>query len=399
MVTACACGETAAADTLFLSPSRADTMRFVVAPSAPEVAPGGTVLAYLRLEPPPRIGLPLSFRFLVRYDPALLTVNPVIPITIGTLTQNGIVFTRLLRPGVVRFDGSFVPSTFQSANLAGIAFRGVAADSSRPVRIEIDSAELTAGCPSVLIPEGASIDVCQCRRTVPVTVAAPSAARLNAELRVDLRVADTAFIERSTFIADVAYDPSLLEPIGLERTGTVTENATLAMTILAPGSLQIESTVSFDPSPSATLCGIVFRRVPTPGVERTGIRLPTARVYARCCPAPVPGDSASITLEGICERFISPSGKVTINSIAPQPVRSRATVEFTLREETPGQTARVRSSLLTGDGRNAMHLSDAALSAGRHSVKLDAANLPAGAYFIEIAAGDERAVRRFVVVR
>jgi hypothetical protein len=172
-------GEHAFADTVFAGPFRRDTIvARVVAPS--RIGPGQNAITYIALSAPLHTGLQLSFRFLLRYDPALLGLTSLNAITVGTVTQNGAVFVRKLREGVLDFRADFVQPGMPAGNLVGIAFKGLAAAVSRPVVLSIDSLSFAAGCPNSIITIPDTIDVCQCVKTAdfaPADIAIAGARR------------------------------------------------------------------------------------------------------------------------------------------------------------------------------------------------------------------------------
>ena len=110
------------------------------------------------------------------------------------------------------------------------------------------------------------------------------------------------------------------------------------------------------------------------------------------------GTSPDMGLAGLIFGPPSPAGQeppLVVESIAPDPVSSTASVRFAL-------PAPASASLEVYDvqGRRIATLLDHQLmSAGWHEQPLDAENWPKGVYFCRLQAGGSTASRRFVVLR
>ena len=89
-----------------------------------------------------------------------------------------------------------------------------------------------------------------------------------------------------------------------------------------------------------------------------------------------------------------PEGDVVLYPVAPNPVRSRAAVEFEL-----AQPADVRLSLYDVLGREVRMVAEGARPAGPGAIALDAAGLSPGSYVLRLVAGAESRTQRMTIVR
>lgn len=89
-----------------------------------------------------------------------------------------------------------------------------------------------------------------------------------------------------------------------------------------------------------------------------------------------------------------PWRNVVLQPVAPNPVRDRAVLRFTL--EAPGPVRLDVHDLL---GRSVAVVLDGYRAAGAHEVTFDASVLPGGVYLVRLEAGGYTAVRRMVRVR
>jgi len=80
--------------------------------------------------------------------------------------------------------------------------------------------------------------------------------------------------------------------------------------------------------------------------------------------------------------------------VAPNPASRGATIDFAL-----AAAARVRVRIYSVTGAEVARLADGGFTAGRHTLRWDAPRAASGMYFVTVEAGDQRASRKFVVVR
>jgi hypothetical protein len=104
-------------------------------------------------------------------------------------------------------------------------------------------------------------------------------------------------------------------------------------------------------------------------------------------------DSVSVELQSL---GVIPGARVSLSRVAPDPVRGRGRIEFSLA--SPG---RARLSVYDVLGRERARLADGEFGAGPRSLELDPAAWSAapGLYVAVLDAAGTRLVRRFLVVR
>ncbi len=389
-------GETAVWDSLWRAPYRRDTLMFrVIAPAA--VAPGGNANVYIAVEPGLHTGLATSFRFLLRHDPALLTVTPMLPITPGTMTQNTSSTMRQLRPGVLLFAGDAIRPAFNTGNLIGVRFKGVAADSSRPVVLTIDSMALDVGCAATVLTAPDTIDVCQCFEAVTAWLEPVNFATVDRELRLPIFIRDTIRTAPLTWVATLDYDASRMTPMRVETEGSVSASAHLEWSIDAPGRLRIVAWPAFPPADATTLAAVVFHARHGTRADTTALVLPFVRAYARCCPEPLPDTSGAALIEGICDRVMLRNPAITLQQNIPNPVsRERGWTSIPYSLDAPGH---VVITLYDAMGKTMATIVDADMDAGTHVFELSTRDFPRGVYTIMLRSGSLRGMTRRMVLQ
>ncbi len=383
---------TASVDTVYASPFRSDTLTLrVVAP--PEVVPGENVIVYFRLDPGVHTGLQMTFRFLVRYDPAFLEPNPLLPVTVGTITQSASVQLKNPRPGVLVFSGDRISPGLANGNLVGVRFKALPTDSSRPVILSIDSLEFRAGCPNVVYAFPDTIDICLCKRNVIAWLPSLRIVSPPDELRIPVFVADTTFeAVPAIFTSELFYDSLRLEPIGVETSGAASEPVSIRWTTPRPGLLRVQAFPAFQPGPGNVLYVAVFRVRGNREAEKTPLILPTVRAYARCCPVIGPDTSGVVLIDGLCARLSRKLAGVSLGPGRPNPVRTVTTLEYSLAETSP-----VTLTVYDLSGKRIATLVDGTLKAGTYTAQFNASSLPSGVYYAVLQTSTEAVTRMLMV--
>ncbi|NOY05368.1 MAG: VWA domain-containing protein [Chlorobi bacterium] len=383
---------TAVADTVYASPFRSDTLTLrVVAP--PEVAPNNNVIIYFKLDPGLHTGLRTSFRFLVRYNPAFLEPNPLLPVTVGTITQNTQVRLQNPRPGVLVFSGDRIIPGLANGNLVGVRFKALPTDSSRPVILSIDSLEFQAGCPNVVYVFPDTIDICLCKRNVIAWLPSLRIVSPPGELRLPVFIADTTFeAVPAIFTSEIFYDPLRLEPVGVETSGAASEQASITWKVPRPGLLRVEALPAFQPAPRNVLYVAVFRVLGKPEAEKTPLILPTVKAYARCCPVVGQDTSGTVLIDGFCARLSRKRAGIALNPGRPNPVRTVTTLEYSLAESSP-----VTLSVYNLRGKRIVVLVDGTLEAGTYTAQFNASSFPSGVYYAVLRTPGEVVMRMVMV--
>ncbi|MFZ1729123.1 MAG: VWA domain-containing protein [Bacteroidota bacterium] len=380
--------ETAVDDTVFAGPFRADTLRArIVAPR--RILPGGREIVYIALEPGLHIGLELSFRFLIRYDPALLNVTPVMPVTVGTITQNTGARLRQLRPGVLEFSAERVSPGMAAGNLIGVVLRHIAADSSRPVPLMLDSLTLIAGCPTTIILFSDTMDVCQCVETLAYafdTVAVASSGSIaDIPLRIPLPVTDIPILLRARLRWDAAHLRILSVADGDGDSWDILADETAGTAML---SLYTRS------RKPALLPRLQFAVKGDRSPVRTHVRVDSMTMYADCC-ADAGADSALLWIDGICNPLLRLKDAALISAAWPNPSRDILYVRLQLQSATAGDAL---LELYDASGTLVRNLRIAGTEADVQYM-LSLTGLPPGRYTLRLASNGMLSLRPVIVVR
>jgi hypothetical protein len=388
--------ETAVWDSLWHAPYRSDTLTLRVA--APrEVGPGGNANVYIAVEPGLHSGLQVSFSFLLRYNPGLLNVTPVMPISLGTMAQNTSSTLRMLRPGVLQFKGDAIGPAFNTGNLIGVRFKGVAADSSRRVELALDSVVIDAGCDLHILTIPDTIDVCQCHEPVVAWLDTLSYALVGREYGVSVHVLDTAWTHPVTYDVSLVYDASRLTPVRVETDSTMSSLAGITWEIEKAGELRITAARAFMPARAGTLAAVVFSVRHGKESDTTSLVLPYVRAYSRCCPDSLPDVTGYTMVEGICDRLVQRRPNVQMNQNTPNPVsRERGWTSVTYIQSAAGH---ITMELFDAVGRKVRTILDQETGAGEHVIDIPARDLPAGVYTILLRSETLGAVAKQMVVR
>ena len=389
---------TARADTAYRSPYRSDAQQLIV-DAPPEIAPNGNANVYFKLLPGMHTGMACSFRFLVRFDPVFLDVTPMLPITLGTAMQNTSASVRQLRPGVLQFSGDAVQPGLDTDNLIGVRFKGLSADSSRPVILAIDSLDVQAGCPVSLTTANDTIEFCLCRRPLPAWVAGTTILKLGEDYVCDVFVADTSLADAMIFTADLMFDADRLLPTSVETMETATGFANLRWGEQSPGVLRIVVDNAFVPRHMPALFRVIFRPIPPRAASATRITLPSIRAWARCCPAALADASGIVILDGLCERILVRPSTLSMQQNHPNPARGVTTITFNVVPPEPEGMTSIRLTLYDINGNLIRRIFEGTLEPGEHSISVDTSDLQAGNYHYVLESPGGLSARTMTVVR
>ena len=304
--------QTAFDDTVFASPFRLDTLYArIIAPK--RMLPGDRAIIYIALEPGVHTGLELSFNFQLRYDPALIVASPVLPVTIGTITENTGARVQQIALGVLQFSAEFISPTVSADNLIGIVFRHVAADSSRPVPLTLEHFTLTAGCPNTIIALADTIEICQCVESLTysfdtLTVVGPDATT-EFPVHIPLPISDIPKI----LLARLHFDAKRLLPWGVvDDDGEGwdlqfdRDNGTALLSLYTTSTkIEIVPRLQF-----------LSRGERSPA--RTHIRIDSVTIYAACC-MDAGSDFLGFWIDGRCNFLVREKNVARIESVWPNP--------------------------------------------------------------------------------
>jgi len=373
-------GEVAEADTLFVSPWRPDELTLQVGGPA-RMLPGDRGIIYVDLDPRVPRELPLSFDFLLRTDPELLEPTALVPVTLGTITQNTTVQLNKLRPGVYRFSAEFVQPGMETGHLVGISLRALAATSSRLVHIEIDSVILSSGCPNTVSTSGHEIEICQCEETLTArmdtTVVSPSGED------VDVRFCWEYFGGQAEQLrGEVRFDETILSFVDVLSADLSWQ---FVLREAEPGKLVI---VGEPLAPSSNPCMLLrFRSHVSREVLLDQVAIPRFTAYAQCC---MDADSMStlVYVDGVCQPLVRRVPKV---EVFPQPASSVITVRARIEGIGDAATGIVR--LYSMDGMLQLERSIPVAANGAVEALIDMSTIHPGSYTAVICVGDLLFVR------
>jgi hypothetical protein len=381
-------GQSAATDTAYVSPFRADTLYArVVAPD--RILPSDRALVYIALQPGLHTGLELSFRFLLRYDPALLSATPPTAITVGTITQNTAARVRQLRPGVLQFSAEFAVPGMANGNLIGIQLRHAVGDSSRPVVLTLDSLTLTAGCPTtvILIPD--TMDVCQCEATFAYTfdevLTIQSGETASVPLRIPLPPSDIPVVLRTR----LRWDASLLRFTGIDDAAGEGWDAELDE---VRGSARLSLyTRKRSPEllPLLRFMGEAGRKP-----QRARVQVDSMTLYADCC-YDAETDSTAFWIDGRCEFLLRRVDAPIIRAIYPNPASDYLTIDVSLPASSPEGG---RLELFDSNG-SLLRCATLETTTFEQSIRFDVGGLPPGQYTVRLVAGASIGSRTVILLR
>ncbi len=390
-------GKTAVARDTIYAPARPDTL-FLSVEAPEEIAPVSNALVYFRLAPGISKALQLSFSFLVKFDPNLLTIDPLMPITPGTITQNTMTQVEELRPGVVRCFAEVVTPGMASGNLLGLRFTGILQDSSAKVAIAIDSIDFTSGCPNVVFVEPDTISVCKCKRTIPLSIGEPRVVR-GADIRIPVVIADTAFGSSTTFASSILFDPDYLSFAGIDQIGAVTADAVLHWEEPAQGEIVVVTPQRFAPRTGSVLYNLHFRIPLLKAATSTALKLPSIIAYSDCCPLDGPVVAQSIIIDGLCDKVIRRRTPFSVSPPAPNPASDATIVPVTVYNTTGNGGAFLALTVYSMDGAILTQPFSGFLAQGDRSIAIDLHGFPAGKYYIVLSGENSVQTQTLYIVR
>jgi len=381
-------GQIAATDSVFVSPFRADTLYARV--TAPDrILPGGRALVYIALQPGLHTGLQLSFSALLRYDPALLGVTSLVPVTVGTITQNTTARIRQLRPGVLQFSADYVSPAMASGNLIGAQLRHTAADSSRAVIVSLDSLTLIAGCPTtvLLIPD--TIDVCQCEENFVYVIdevfPIMSGQMVSAPLRIPLPPTDIPVVLR----ARLHWDASLLRFTDIDDASGDGWDASIDHS----SGRALLSLYTRKRSPELLpLLRFIGEAGRTP--QHARVQVDSMTLYADCC-YDAGADSTLFWIDGRCEFLLRRKSVATIQAIFPNPASE---MMYVVVSGGSGHTPDAVLEMYDSGGQRLRSV-DLTHLIQDNIIALDVYGLPAGRYTVRLSTASSISARTVVVVR
>lgn len=387
-------GQTTHTDTTLISPSRPDTVTVrVVAP--PEVTPNGNALVYFQIEPRLAMNVMTKFKVRFRYDAQLLSFQPLFAITLGTMTEGQSLSVRSLQPGDVEISGDYLALTYSTGNLFGVRLKGLAADSSRPVPIEILSSTIENGCPLIINTIDDTIDVCQCKSPIDFNLDTLRIVRSGGTILIPLTI--TSGLQPNepiVFSIKVLIDSFHLTIEDVRDTyGRKT-----VFKELGQGEVQIFQYNSFVPKDTQNVLFFITLRARQ---SKTSVSVPLSalniKVYQRCCEFSPASHQAAILVDGLCEPIAAKKRGTQLFQNTPNPFGEKSgfgsatLISYSLSEASP-----VLLEILDAFGRRVLLLRDTQEKAGMRQVEFDASALRGGMYFYRLTAGSDVKTKRMV---
>jgi hypothetical protein len=384
-------------DTIMRSPFRPDTIELIVEAELEDVVPGNEFNVYVRLAPQLHKDLQFKFSFLIRYyPPSFQFLNPLLEN--ATMTDGSHLVAEFVSPGVMRCTMDLRTPAIDRGNLLGWKFNVWRTDSSRPAYIVIDSVTLFSGCPNTVIAHPDTVYICNCERELPVAVqGAP--VFTGEEVSMPVVLTDTLLYERALFSLKLHYDDTVLEPIGVEGVGTITENALLTWRIAGTDTLEVRADESFVPGPGRVLFNVRFRLKRPKAAITSEIAIPYVRAFSDCCYHQSNLAPNSILIDGLCNKVVRRRAEFTLEPNHPNPAREQTQFRFTVHDRE-GEVARPATlTLYRSDGTIVRELYNAIVQEGVYDIPYSIGDLSAGTYYYVLSIDGKSQTRSLVVLR
>jgi VWFA-related protein len=373
--------DTAATQLQVVSPSRADRMAiWLDVPD--ELTPLATDYGFVHISPVPSRDIALTMSFVLDYDQKLVDV-PLLPFSLGTITQNQIVKMERIAPGTTRFTLNRIIPAVNTTLVVGFPIKALVADSSRRVGFSIRDIQIE-GCPASFATATDSTLICQCFRALDVGL--DSLRLFAADEPFSVPVIIRGGLEGGlTMTADL----SLLLPTGTGLLGVTEGN------VMESGAVQwrqvgdtlhvsVRSALPRDTSGTLLLLSFGGNQNKTPQTHR--IRVLFTELWQRCCP--MDGELPEITVmqDGRCEFFVRRVGSGLQVSTAPNPLLPGSTASVVLTVPDGRDMDDVHLRLLDVQGRPIKTLMHGAVPGGGLRVNFDMEGMPAGRYIVVATA-------------
>lgn len=363
-----------------------------------ELTPLATGYGFVDIDPIPSLDLTLTLSFTLVYDEKLVEI-PLLPFTLGTVTQNQVVDMARIGPGRLRFTLSEIQPASATSRLVGFPVQALVADSSRRVPFRIEDAQIV-GCPTefTMIPD--STIICQCFRALEVAFDSLGVYAAEEPIRIPVRIAgglETGTAMQAALslrlpadIEDIEITPgTLLDPedvqweIRDDRLDIVTVG-----TVLPRDTSGVLVYVTIGPNRGKT-------------VRKFDLSVLESELWQRCCPADGEFPEMHILQDGNCEfiiRRIQPG--LTVGN-APNPFSSSrgGSTQVHVRVPAAKDGIAVKLDIHDSQGRHIRTLYRGPLAEGEHRIPFHAGDLPAGVYHAILRTADAAVTRTMLYVR
>ncbi len=377
-------------DSTLIIPSRPDTVYLSLdAPAA--VRAGDVAEVAVTLSPALPATLPLSFRLVIRYDEHLLDLADDHVHTSGTLLDGSTLSMRAAGPGRVVCEALRLHPRGGAGVLFTVPFRGLFADSSRPVPLSFEEATLSSACENVVMTRADTMDVCQCIDALPLRLRADVYARADTPLHVDMLLPAPLLREGGRFRAQLQYDRTVMQYIDV----AAAHDSASIRTSASADRIHMDIFFPRSSSDDSLLCRLRFRVRQSAQSAHTSLALPVARAWADCCYGlenPLRGE---VSVDGYCGALLGHRNGISMGTPLPHPVHGRAMLPVSVSK--PSSRA-VRIILCDAHGGIVSIVHDAPLAPGTHLVPIDVSTFPAGMYVCILDDGGTTVTRRISVV-
>lgn len=357
------------------SPGRAAATTLLI--SVPdEILPNATEYGAIQIVPPPNPDLLLTMSFTIEYDEKLVDI-PLVPFTLGTVTQNQLVDMQRIAPGRTRVVLDRIRPALLTTQLLGFPIKALVADTSRIVRFRISEFAIE-GCPTVFDANTDSTVICQCFR--PLAISMDSILIVNGEedITIPIIISDVEPGLLMQLDADIAL------PDGVElreiRNGTLLPSSVLQWEHEA-GTLRFRVRSALPSDTTGTLATLHLRTAASrkPVVHKFAVTY--TELWQRCCPEDGTLPELTLIQDGSCEFLLRRVSSAIQTSAAPNPVNGGVgTVLLRVPEGQAVDYAQV--FILDMHGRRVLDIHHGPLPAGETRITFDATHLPAGRYTI-----------------
>lgn len=373
--------DTAVAQLQVVSPSRADRMAiWVDVPD--ELTPLATDYGFVHISPAPSRDIALTMSFVLDYDQKLVDV-PLLPFSLGTITQNQIVKMERLAPGATRFTLNRIIPALTTSLVVGFPIKALVADSSRRVGFSIRDIQIE-GCPATFSTATDSTLICQCFRALQVGLDSLPLYAAGEPFAVPI-VIRGGLENGLTMTADL----SLLLPTGSAflgvAEGDVMESGAVQWRQQGD-TLHVSVRSAFPKDTSGTLLLLSFGANPNKTPQTHRIRVLFTELWQRCCPQDGELPEITVMQDGRCEFFVRRISSGLQVSTAPNPLLpgSPANLILTIPDGRDMEDVHIR--LLDMHGRPVKTLLHGAVPGEGLRVRFDLEGLPAGRYIVTAEA-------------
>ncbi|MDH7516321.1 MAG: VWA domain-containing protein [Bacteroidota bacterium] len=396
-VTLFAQGDTVSTGTTFVGPARPDSMRLTVE-VPPLLEPLESGMAWVYCEPSPSPSLDFTLTFTIVFDPDLLDIDPPIPFTLGTASQNQIVSMTRTGTGRMRFSLSHIRPVEGTTRLVGFPLRGVPADSSRKVRVGIEAADLE-GCPVVLRTADDSVMVCRCHRPLPVSIDSLAVAGKGGVIRIPLRIENGLETSLPMLLDARVRIPAETESVSM-LDGAVVPHGALEGERLEAGIYRIRTSWPVAPLRERGLLATLLLVIPLEKAPVSyRVSIDSVLLWQRCCPSDSLHEEAVILIDGYCTPLLSRGADRISLAVAPNPVSRRAgPARLTVMVPQGFGGDLLTLDIVNMHGETVRRVCSRPFPPGMSVVAIDVSPLSVGTYVVVAASGSSTAACPFLLL-